>query len=67
MRNLSDRIAKLEMAGSGNGRARRIVRHVLDCSPSDRAARITLIGANDPGAFHVIRTIIDPPEIRAAA
>lgn len=67
MRNLSDRIAKLEMAGPGNGRIRRVVRHVLDCAPSDRAARIAAIEAADPDAIHIIRTIVDPSEPRAAA
>lgn len=62
MRNLSDRIAKLEMAGPGS---RRVMRHVLRCAPCDRAARVAAIEKANPEAFHIIRTIVDPSETKA--
>jgi len=65
MRNLADRITKLE-AGRGPAARRRIVRHVLDCVPSDRPARLAAIGATDPGAFHIVRVVVRPSERTAA-
>lgn len=59
MRNLADRIAKLETA-RGPARYRRIVQYVLDCAPSDRPARLVAIEASDPDAFHIVRVIVRP-------
>lgn len=66
MKNLADRIAKLE-AGRGGGRLpSRIVRHVLDCAPSDRQRRLAAIEAADQTAFHIVRVVVRPGEARVA-
>ena len=65
MRNLADRIAKLETA-RGPALYRRIVQHVLDCAPSDRPAHLAAIEATDPDAFHIVRVVVRPAERIAA-
>lgn len=66
MRNLADRIAKLEANRGASALTRRIVQHVLDCAPSERDARLAAIETADPDAFHVVRVVVRPAERIAA-
>lgn len=67
MRNLAERIARLEASRGVGVLARRIVQHVLDCEPHERPARLSAIEASDPDAFHIVRVIVRPGEARAPA
>lgn len=64
MKNLADRIARLEASRGAGVLARRIVQHVLDCEPADRAAELAAIEASDPDAFHIVRVVVRPSDGR---
>lgn len=66
MKNLADRIARLETSRGNGVLARRIVQHVLDCEPHERPARLAAIEAGDPTAFHIVRVVVRPAEARVA-
>lgn len=66
MKNLVDRIARLETSRGARALARRIVQHVLDCEPHERPARLSAIEGADPAAFHIVRVVVRPGEARMA-
>jgi hypothetical protein len=66
MKNLADRIARLEASRGVGVSARRIVQHVLDCEPHERPARLAAVEAGDPTTFHIVRVVVRPGETRVA-
>lgn len=67
MKNLADRIARLETSRGVGVLVRRIVQHLVGYELHERPARLSAIEASDPDAFHIVRVVVRPGEARAPA